>query len=115
MSGRTALEIKKLILSALADGRVYHCPRTINNPDFEITEGLSSPSKKRSILEKEDCLPCSVNTLCGGGCVVQQKYYPDLDCKEYAASVISEFIDLMKDKIMERADPHRITPINELW
>ncbi|MFH1669792.1 MAG: radical SAM protein [Candidatus Woesearchaeota archaeon] len=97
------------------DGRTYHCPRTINNPAFEIRDGFESTLKNKSILERKDCTPCSVNTLCGGGCAVQQIYYSDLDCKEYALTVISEFIELMKDKIMERADPNKIIQINEVW
>ncbi|MDP3989767.1 MAG: 4Fe-4S cluster-binding domain-containing protein [archaeon] len=102
------------------DGNIYHCPRTINNPDFYVgntKEGVVSDEelKHKTILDREDCLPCSINTLCGGGCVVQKKYHPQLNCKEYASSVISEFVDLMKSKILERANPTKIVPINDLW
>jgi len=102
-------------------GGVYHCPRTINNPDFyvgDVGDGLRSKGRElehRSILKRKECLPCSVNTLCGGGCVVQKRYRQGLDCKEYALSVISEFIDLMKGEILERADPDRIVSVNDLW
>jgi uncharacterized protein len=99
------------------DGNIYHCPRTISNPDFAVgLQGIANNRLKRTtILEKEDCLPCSINTLCGGGCVVQKKYAPGLDCKEHAYSVISEFISMMTDQILARAKPDKIVQINELW
>jgi hypothetical protein len=53
--------------------------------------------------------------LCGGGCVVQKKQYPEMECKEHAVSVISEFVDLMKDKILEKSETKNIVPINDLW
>jgi len=102
------------------NGNIYHCPRTINNPDFYVGDtqnGIVSEEelKHKTILDKPKCSSCSINTLCGGGCVVQKKYHPNLDCKEYVPSVISEFIDLMRDKILERANPNKIVPINDLW
>ena len=100
-------------------GDVYHCPRTINNPAFYVgntSNGISADElKHKTILDRPDCLPCSINTLCGGGCVVQKKYHPDLDCKEYALSVISEFVVLMQDKILERASPDQIVSVDKLW
>jgi len=104
------------------DGKIYHCPRTINNQDFRIGDAEAGLSpimdrdlKQRSILERAECLPCSINTLCGGGCVVQKQFYPSQSCKEYALSVIAEFVGLMKEEILERADPQKIVPINECW
>ncbi|MEK6959637.1 MAG: radical SAM protein [Nanoarchaeota archaeon] len=104
------------------DGKIYHCPRTINNPDFCLGDAKSAISprmntelKHRSIIERAGCLPCSINTLCGGGCRLQKKCYSSLDCKEYALSVISEFVDLMKEEILERADRQKIVSINDCW
>lgn len=104
------------------DGKIYHCPRTINNPDFYLgdTESGLSPIrdtelKHRPILERAECRPCSINTLCGGGCVVQKKSYPSYRCEEYARSVISEFVGLMKEEISGRADTRKIVPINDCW
>ena len=97
------------------DGKVYHCPRTINNPDFQL-EGLEQASPKRSsIIERPGCIPCDINTICGGGCVVQKQYYSGLDCREYARSVITEFVGLMKDRILERAEPGKLVSVNDLW
>lgn len=102
------------------DGTIYHCPRTINTPEFrvgDIQEGIDANHvlKNKKILDDKKCVDCTINTLCGGGCVVQQKYYPDLDCKIYATNIIEEFIDIMKEKIVEKADPEKIVPINDLW
>ncbi|MFH0936189.1 MAG: radical SAM protein [Candidatus Woesearchaeota archaeon] len=103
------------------NGQIYHCPRTINNPNFQVgdtTNDLNSKNeelKNGTILEREKCLPCSINTLCGGGCVVQRKYYSNFDCQKYALSVITEFVDLMKNKILERSNPNKIVSINKLW
>ncbi len=97
------------------DGKVYHCPRTINNPDFQLEGLMQSNPKRSSILEREGCAPCDINTLCGGGCVVQKKYYPGLDCRDYAKSVIAEFVGLMKGRILELAEPGKLVSVNELW
>jgi radical SAM protein with 4Fe4S-binding SPASM domain len=102
------------------NGKIYHCPRTINNPKFclgNANEGLIKDNslKQQTILDKTKCASCKINTLCGGGCVVQKKFYPDLDCKEYASSIIGEFIALMTDKILKRAIPDEIVSINSLW
>ncbi len=102
------------------NGNIYHCPRTINNSNFcmgNTSNGIVSTDdfKHKNILNRPECLPCSINTLCGGGCVVQKKYHPHLDCKAYALSVMSEFVNLMRDKILERASPDRIVSINERW
>ena len=102
------------------NGNIYHCPRTINNANFCVgntEEGivLNEELKHRTILDKPECFSCSINTLCGGGCVVQKKYYSDFDCKEYALSVILEFIDLMRGKILEKVNPNMIVSINNPW
>ena len=103
------------------DGKIYHCPRTIDNLDFYLGDAAKEFNsrqkdlKQKIILDKEDCLDCSLNMLCGGGCVVQKKYYQDFDCQQYALSIISEFIDLMKDKVLERASDDKIISINKLW
>jgi uncharacterized protein len=102
------------------DGKIYHCPRTINNKDFYLgrADGKIISDKKlkhKTILDKPECLNCRLNTLCGGGCVVQKKYYPNLDCKKYAISVITEFIDLMKKRINKSANHDKIVSINDLW
>ncbi|MFA5797810.1 MAG: SPASM domain-containing protein [Candidatus Woesearchaeota archaeon] len=102
------------------DGAIYHCPRTINNPDFYVGNtaqdmSLKGELKHKTILEKSNCAPCSINTLCGGGCLVQKKYYHDFDCQEYATAIITEFIGLMKDKILEKANPEMIVPVNNRW
>ncbi len=101
------------------NGNIYHCPRTINNLDFcvgNISDGISADElKHKTILDRPNCSPCSINTLCGGGCVVQKKYHLNLDCKEYALSVISEFVGLMRDKLLERAIPDKIVSINDGW
>jgi uncharacterized protein len=102
------------------NGKIYHCPRTINNPEFclgNADEGLARNNdlKQQTILDKTKCVSCEINTLCGGGCVVQKKFYPDLACKDYALSIIIEFIALMTDKILERAVPDKIVSINSLW
>ena len=109
------------------DGKIYHCPRTINDEEFYIGTAFYTRTlddgfqkdmkglKDTSILERGKCLACSLNTLCGGGCVVQKKYYPDMDCRKYALSIISEFISLMKEDILERASPNEIVSVNNLW
>ena len=70
---------------------------------------------KRPVFDKEKCISCPLNTLCGGGCVVQKDYYPNFDCRKYAASIVNEFINLMKDKILATSLPDRIVSINQLW
>jgi uncharacterized protein len=103
------------------DGKIYHCPRTINNPDFCIGELRGGFSEKRevlkgqSFLEKKQCLTCPINTLCGGGCVVRKKFYPDMDCQGHALAVIKDFIGRMKVDILQKASPNKIVSINDLW
>lgn len=102
------------------NGNIYHCPRTINNPQFYIgnifDDTISDTElKQQTILDKPQCHSCSINTLCGGGCVVQKKYYPNLDCKNHALSVISEFIELIRDEILKIANPQKIVSINNPW
>jgi uncharacterized protein len=103
------------------DGKIYHCPRTINNPDFCIGEATGGFSEKKdelkgqSILEKKQCLACPVNTLCGGGCVVRKKFYPDLNCQGHALAVIKDFVGIMKGEILQKARPNKIVSINDHW
>ncbi|MFZ2882170.1 MAG: radical SAM protein [Candidatus Moraniibacteriota bacterium] len=103
------------------DGRIFHCPRTINNNTFCIGEASSGFSeneaklKSKTFMEKEDCRICHIGPLCGGGCVVQKNNYPRMDCYAYVYRLISEFVDLMKERILERAIPDQIVSINELW
>jgi len=102
------------------NGKIYHCPRTINNSDFcvgtiEENAILSNELKNKTVLDNPKCSQCTINTLCGGGCVVQKKYYQKLNCQEYALSTIAEFIDLTKDKILEHASSDKIVSINNLW
>lgn len=92
------------------DGSIYNCPRTINNPDYNL-----ATFKRTLFSEKENCVRCDINTLCGGGCVVQKKYYPDFDCRQNATGIISEFIDLTKEKILEKSKPNQVVSINKLW
>ena len=103
------------------DGKIYHCPRTIGNVDFCVGETKSGFSDKelelkhKTILDKENCKFCDVSSLCGGGCVVQKNYYPEMDCRALVLSIISEFVRLMQDKILERTVPNQIVSVNDLW
>ncbi|KKR29137.1 MAG: Radical SAM domain protein, partial [candidate division CPR2 bacterium GW2011_GWD1_39_7] len=60
------------------DGKIFHCPRTVNNKTYligTVNKGLNSKSKKykkSSVLEKQKCKKCALNTFCGGGCAVQK-------------------------------------------
>jgi uncharacterized protein len=103
------------------DGKIYHCPRTISNSDFcvgDARKGFSEKEAKmkhQTILNKEECRICSINTLCGGGCIVQKSYYSEMNCFAYVSSLVSEFVQLMKDDILERAVPDKIVSVNEIW
>jgi uncharacterized protein len=106
--------------SIAPDGRIYHCPRTVNDPHFLVgaTDSGFLPSeralKDRSILERDDCSVCALNALCGGGCAVQ-KANPSFDCRAYASAVISEFLQLMSADILRLADPNGIVSICDGW
>jgi len=80
-----------------------------------ISSSKNKQLKQKSILDKEKCLDCKLNTICGGGCIVQRMNYPNLDCQKHAFSTISEFINLTKDKILEKANPNKIVSISNLW
>jgi uncharacterized protein len=103
------------------DGNIYHCPRTIGLANFrigDIENGFTAREvelKHGTILEKARCASCELNTLCGGGCMVQQKHYPDLDCRKYVRQLIGKFIELMRDRILERDKSGTIVSINEPW
>jgi uncharacterized protein len=103
------------------DGKIYHCPRTIGNSDFcvgDIEQGLNTRDnelKRRSMLERDKCKSCVVNTLCGGGCPVQEKNFPKIECEYAALFRIHSFIELLRDRILEQAMPNRITSVSELW
>lgn len=103
------------------DGKIYHCPRSTNRKRFQIGDITARLTSRevgiglQPLLMREDCAPCTINTLCGGGCIVQKTYYPEMDCKEYGISIIAEYIALMKKEILERAVPGKATSINELW
>lgn len=99
------------------DGMIYHCPRTINQDIFghENLYRLRHNFKEQDILTKEQCKDCSINTLCGGGCIVQKHYYPKMDCHAHALGIISEFIDIMKEEIMKSTNPNQIVSINKTW
>ncbi|MEK7211513.1 MAG: radical SAM protein, partial [Patescibacteria group bacterium] len=64
------------------DGNIYHCPRTINLSAFNLgtaAGGLTAEEKEikhQAVFERENCFSCPLNTLCGGGCIVQKNYYP---------------------------------------
>ena len=99
------------------NGMIYHCPRTINQNLFghENLYRLRHNFKEKDILTKEQCKNCSVNTLCGGGCIVQKHYYPKMDCHAHALGIISEFINLMKKDIMLLTSTDQIVSINKTW
>jgi uncharacterized protein len=100
------------------DGRAYHCPRTINDPRFLLGKTAADREGWRNgrlILEEQACGECRVNTFCGGGCIVQKTARRDFGCQTHAMSVISEFVELMKDRIKSCADPDRIVSINDTW
>lgn len=102
------------------DGKIYHCPRTISNPDFCIGKaGHGVVDKKglkgKTVLDRDGCKDCRLSTLCGGGCVVQRYYNKEMDCQEYVYNLINEFIRLMEDDIMKDVIPGQIKSINETW
>lgn len=103
------------------DGKIYHCPRTIGNPDFcvgDIEKGLNARDaklKRRLTTKRDKCKKCIVNTLCGGGCPVQAIHFPKMECEYAALARIHSFIELLRDRILERAVPDRITSVSELW
>jgi len=103
------------------DGKIFHCPRTISNSDFcvgDISQGLSSryaKLKRTLMLDRDKCKACIVNTLCGGGCPVQAKNFPEMDCYFSALGRIDSFVELLRNRILERATPDRIISINKLW
>jgi len=102
------------------DGKIYHCPRTIDEKNYHLgsvdepIQELSNTYKDTIVRDKENCWECNMNSFCWWGCVVQKKYHPNFDCKSYANWVIQEFIDLMKEEIMEKADKNDIVSINNL-
>lgn len=103
------------------NGKIYHCPRTIGKSDFcvgDINQGLSGRDaelKRTSMLNRDKCQACIVNTLCGGGCPVQEKNFPKMDCQNAVLFKIDAFIELLQDKILGQAEPDRITSVNESW
>lgn len=103
------------------DGRIFHCPRTIGKSDFcvgDITQGLSERDaelKRTSMLNRDKCKTCIVNTLCGGGCPVQAENFMEMDCQLAALGRIDAFVELLRDKIMERATSDKIISVNDLW
>lgn len=103
------------------DGKIYHCPRTIDYEDFCFGDAISGFSqskadlKRKAFNEKEKCRNCLLAPLCGGGCVVQKIHHPQMDCYAYVFSLISEFVELTKERILERAVPDQIVSVNELW
>jgi uncharacterized protein len=104
-----------------ADGRIYHCPRTIGIPNFclgSAAEGLNGKDKvlKRvPMLKRKKCRECIVNTLCGGGCPVQRKNWPKMDCQFAVFARLHSFVENFCKEILQRAVPDKITHVNELW
>lgn len=93
-------------------GQIYHCPRTINMKDFEVGQ---NELKGRTILNRKECLDCKVNTLCGGGCALQRIFHRNFLCKDYVISILTEFVNLMSERILTRAHPDKIISVNKLW
>jgi uncharacterized protein len=102
-----------------AGGLIYHCPRSIGDKRFLIGGAGDDPSLKakfrRSALDRGECISCEMNTLCGGGCLVQKAAHSKFDCRSYAAGILEEFIALMTDRIIVRSRPDRLVSVNQPW
>lgn len=101
------------------DGAVYHCPRTINNCFYKLGragKSLGTPAwRQKNILAKSKCRTCPLNTLCGGGCLVQKRYQSNFKCQVYALHLIKDFVALMGGSILNRADNNEVVSINKSW
>lgn len=101
------------------DGAVYHCPRTINNRFYKLGRAgkfLRAPNwRNKNILVKSKCRACPLNTLCGGGCLVQKRYQSNFNCQKYVLRLIQEFVVLMSKPILNLVKDNEVVSINKPW